>query len=276
MHVTAEMDRESHCMQCHASCGQCHVSRPGTVGNGLPAGHFIQKRPPMKETCTACHGSRIDREFFGKNEGVPPDIHRGKYFKCGKCHSAEEMHGDGNMYTSRYELGNRARCTSCHEAIFTDSTGNFVQHVLHQDKVSCQVCHVMPYKNCYSCHVGKDTNGLNYFKVEPSVIDFKIGLSPKRSEDRPEKYVVVRHVPVDRDLFSFYVEGVFDNFDSAPTWKPATPHTIRRSTPQNSDCNNCHGNRELFLQPGDVRSEYMGANIPVIVPDDMIPAKMGD
>lgn len=274
--ATVDKARETHCMGCHSSCGQCHVSRPSTVDNGLLAGHFIQKRPPMKETCAACHGSRIDREFFGKNEGVSPDVHKEKYFKCGNCHTGEEMHGDGNSYATRFEVANRARCTDCHEGIFAGSADNSMQHVLHRDAVSCQVCHAMPYKNCYSCHVGKDANGLNYFKVEPSVMDFKIGLNPNPSEDRPEKYVTVRHVPADHDLFAFYVDDAFENFDRAPTWKMATPHTIQRVTPQNSACGNCHGNRALFLQPSDVRTEYLEANRPVLVPDSMIPAKMGE
>lgn len=267
--------REDHCMSCHSSCGQCHVSRPESVDGGLLDSHFFKKRPPQKETCAACHGSRIDREFFGKNEGVPPDVHKEKYLRCGNCHAGEEMHGDGQSYESRFVVANRARCTSCHEGIYAESE-YAAQHIIHRERVSCQVCHAMPYKNCYSCHVGKDDLALKYFKTEPSLIDFKIGLNPLKSEDRPEKFVTVRHIPVDHDLFDYYVEEAFSNFDSVSTWKLATPHTIRRRTPQNESCDSCHGQSDLFLQESDVRDEYREANRSVVVPDEMIPSKTGN
>ncbi len=131
----------------------------------------------------------------------------------------------------------------------------------------------MPYKNCYSCHVGVDGKGLNYFKTKPSTIDFKIGFSPMRSERRPEKFVVLRHVPLDQGTFKYYAEGALSNFDSLPTWKMATPHTIRRKTPQNEECNNCHGNSNFFLQEKDVIARYRKANEKVIVPVEMLPAR---
>ena len=268
-----DMARERHCMTCHSSCGECHVSRPKEVEGGLLDGHSFQKTPPMQTVCTACHGSRVDKEYFGKNTGIPPDIHRQKYFKCTKCHTGDEMHGDGNVYANRYEVANGPRCIDCHEGIYEQTAENSMQHNLHRSDLSCQVCHAMPYKNCYSCHVGTDTQGLSYFKTEPSTIDFKIGLNAAPSEKRPEKYVVVRHVPADQDTFSFYVDGGLANFDNLPTWKMATPHTIRRKTPQNETCGSCHGNTDLFLQEEDVEDKYLGANKKVIVPPDMIPAK---
>ena len=66
---------DTHCMGCHSSCGQCHVSRPKSVGGGLVEGHLFQKTPPVETNCTSCHGSRMEKEFFGKNEGVPADVH---------------------------------------------------------------------------------------------------------------------------------------------------------------------------------------------------------
>ena len=267
--------RDTHCMTCHASCGSCHVSRPDTVDSGLLSSHYFEKRPPMRETCAACHGSRVDREYFGKNEGVEADVHRKNYMSCEQCHDAEEMHGDGVLYDSRYEVANRARCISCHDSIYETEGANVTQHVVHQGSVACQVCHATPYKNCYSCHVGKDLLDLPYFQTDPSEIGFKIGLNPNPTEDRPESYVTVRHVPADHGLFDFYVENGLADFDQVSTWKLATPHTIQRATPQNESCDSCHGNRELFLDEGDVRDEYLEANRDVIVPNNRIPPPMG-
>ncbi|MDY7002166.1 MAG: hypothetical protein SVS15_10355, partial [Thermodesulfobacteriota bacterium] len=158
--------------------------------------------------------------------------------------------------------------------IYGDRAPNAEQHEIHQDLVSCQVCHSMPYKNCYSCHVGKDERGSYYFKAAGHPLDFKIGINPLQSDTRPETYVTVRHIPVDQDLFSFYVRNALTNFDALPTWKFATPHNIRRKTPQNESCNACHGNADLFLLEKDVKPEYLGANKNVIVSPDAVPEQI--
>ncbi len=67
-----------------------------------------------------------------------------------------------------------------------------------------------------------------FFKIEPSVMDFKIGRNPLQSDDRPWEYVPVRHVPIDTESFAYYGEDLLPNFDAVPTWKYATPHNIQR------------------------------------------------
>jgi thiosulfate/3-mercaptopyruvate sulfurtransferase len=274
VHGKVDAAWDSHCSSCHSSCGQCHISRPESVEGGFLEGHLFLKRPPLHTVCTACHGSRIGKEYLGKNEGVPPDIHKQKYFKCEKCHTADEMHGDGKDYANRYEVENRPKCLDCHQKIYDARAENAKQHQLHKDRVSCQVCHSNPYKNCSGCHVGKDKAGLTFFKTNPSTTEFKIGLNALQSEKRPEKFVTVRHIPVDQGTFDFYVKNGLSNFDTVPTWKLATPHNIRRQTPQNKSCNACHGNEHLFLLRCDVKPQYLKANEGVIVPRDSVPKKV--
>ncbi|MBN2039449.1 MAG: hypothetical protein JW864_05375 [Spirochaetes bacterium] len=265
---------DTHCLSCHSSCGQCHISRPNSVEGGLLSGHFFQKKPLMKQTCTACHGSRIGEEYSGSHEGLEPDIHSQKYFmKCEKCHTAEEMHGDGKIYNSRYDVENGPMCLKCHEKIYTDKSKARANHSLHKDKISCYVCHSQSYINCYSCHVGKDKNGISYFKTKPPALNFKIGLNPKKSLKRPENYVTLRHIPIDKKLFDFYVKDGLTQMNAVPTWKLTTPHNIQRITKQNSGCNNCHGNSSIFLLDKDVSSEEKDSNRNVIVPESMIPVK---
>ncbi|MDO9527853.1 MAG: hypothetical protein Q7J27_01705 [Syntrophales bacterium] len=254
---------DTHCMGCHSSCGQCHISRPSSVGGGLIEGHLFKKPPPMKTNCTSCHGSRIGKEFFGENEGLPADAHYSEHgLECKGCHSGEEMHGSGEAHFDRYEVANRAKCVNCH----TGEDDENPSHVIHKDKVSCQVCHSVSYKNCFNCHVGKDKAGKPYSTIGSTVMAFKIGMNPKPTEERPEKYVTVRHIPVNKELFDFYVKGGLTNFDNAPTWKLATPHNIQRQTPQNESCISCHNNSKLFLRKRDVRSKEITANKDVIVP----------
>ena|GEM_PF-67934 len=268
--ITKAMD--THCMGCHSSCGQCHVSRPKSVGSGLIDGHLFQKTPPVETNCTSCHGSRMEKEYFGKNEGIPADVHHVKgRMTCTDCHTGDEMHGSGKASFDRYAQTNRARCESCHQESGIEKAGNNKQgkvlkhpsHDIHRDKVSCQVCHSASYKNCYNCHIGKK-RGTAYFKTDPSVMGFKIGKNPNPTEDRPETYVTVRHVPIHKGLFDFYVKDALPNFDKLPTWKLATPHNIQLKTPQNKDCLSCHNNSSVFLSEKDVKPEELKANQSVI------------
>jgi thiosulfate/3-mercaptopyruvate sulfurtransferase len=256
----------NHCDNCHTTCGQCHVSRPTNLGGGLVAGHEFKKVPPMNLTCTGCHGSRIENEYKGKNEGVKPDVHWVKGgMPCFSCHTADEMHGAMGESDHRYVGSPTPGCqdADCHPDV---AAGDGIQQhtSYHFEGLSCQVCHSTTYKNCYSCHVGLE-NGTAYFKTAESQMMFKIGHNPLQSDDRPWKYVPVRHVPVDPDSFNYYGENLLPNFDALPTWKYATPHNIQRITPQNESCNACHGNAEFFLTAEDVEPDEIEANRDVIV-----------
>ena len=263
----------AHCFHCHGSCGQCHISRPNSVEGGFLDGHLFQKKPPMEEVCTACHGSRIRQEYFGEHEGTQPSVHRKMDISCDGCHAGEEMHGDGKEYANRFEVENGPKCVDCHEEIYERDAENVITHRIHKDKASCHVCHSQQYNNCSACHVGKDKKGLPFYKSKASWLDFKIGLNPLKSEKRPEKFVTLRHVPIARETFDFYVKDALSNFDALPTWKLATPHNIRLKTPQNSSCNACHGNESLFLLEKDVEDAEKEANRGVIVPASLIPRK---
>jgi len=269
---TIEGAMGTHCMACHSSCGQCHVSRPASVEGGLIEGHLFQKTPPVETNCTSCHGSRVGNEFHGENEGIPADVHHTHGMACKECHTGDEMHGSGHDHFDRYEVANRAKCEDCHKSPDSEIDEEAAKplehpsHMIHQDKVSCQVCHSVSYKNCYNCHVGEDTSGVPYFKTDSSKMDFKIGLNPRTSEERPEKYVIVRHVPVSGNLFDFYVKDALTNVDKAPTWKFATPHNIQLKTPQNETCLSCHGNNDLFLNEKDATTWEIKANEAVFVP----------
>jgi thiosulfate/3-mercaptopyruvate sulfurtransferase len=256
----------NHCESCHTTCGQCHVSRPTNLGGGLVEGHEFKEIPPMNLTCTGCHGSRIDDEYKGKNEGVKADVHWMKAgMSCFECHSADELHGALGEFEHRYDGPAIPGCqdTGCHSDIVAES-GLTYHSGFHFEAMSCQVCHSTTYKNCYSCHVAQE-DGVPYYQIEPSVMAFKIGRNPLQSEDRPWEYVPVRHVPVDSESFAYYGEDLLPNFDALPTWKYATPHNIQRNTPQTETCNSCHGNSEVFLTADDVLPEEQEANADVIV-----------
>ncbi len=263
---------DQHCVECHASCGQCHISRPAANDGGLLDGHAPKGQPPMNDTCTGCHGSRVNDEYKGRNESadggrLPADVHYNPGgFPCFACHTGAELHGAEGSFEHRYDGPENPSCTQagCHEAISAEQ--GIEQHSeTHLAKLSCQACHSVAYKNCYSCHVQETEDGRPYYRVAPSEMAFKIGYNPIRSSERPWEYVPLRHVPVARDSFAYYGDDLLPNYDNVPTWTYATPHTIQRVTPQNSSCDACHGNPAVFLTEDDVLPDELVANRSVIV-----------
>lgn len=265
----AEADRK-HCSQCHADCGQCHVSRPDYVHGGLLAGHQFQKTPPMETTCASCHGGRVFGEFTGRNAPVPADTHYDDAeMGCMDCHEAAQMHADATGVVNRFASPQRPRCRNCHPEAAEGKDAE--THRTHRDRVACQVCHAGPVKQCFGCHVGTDSKGLAYFKCKQTRLDFKIGRNPDPTPDRPYAYVVVRHPPIVPGTFDYYAKDALKRFDAVPTWKLDAPHSIQRRTPQNTACNNCHGNRRLFLSEKDLAPWEIRANTGVVVPDAAVP-----
>lgn len=269
----------NHCESCHTSCGQCHVSRPTNLGGGLHTGHDFKKVPPMNLTCTGCHGSRIENEYKGRNEGIPGDIHWNKGgMPCFQCHTADEMHGNLDYQPNhRYDGPQTPGCSDadCHPDVTNDGAieGHDADHI---GKLSCETCHAADYKSCYSCHVQKSEEGTPYFKIEPSVMGIKLGYNPRQSEERPWKWVTLRHVPIDPDTFAYYGEDLLPNFDALPTWVYATPHTTQLRPPQSQSCNDCHGNAEIFLTKDDLLPYEIEANKNVIVNEADIPAPVAE
>ncbi len=267
--------RQKHCSQCHASCGQCHVSRPDYVHGGFLAQHRFQRTPPMETTCASCHGGRVFGEFTGQDAKVPADTHfEAAEMACRDCHGAEGMHAAAEDGTNRFQSPLRPRCEGCHPLDAEGMTSDI--HRTHDRKLACQVCHARAVKNCFGCHVGTDDRGLAYYKCKETRLDFKIGRNPNPGPDRPYTFVVVRHVPIAPDTFAHYAPSALKHFDARPTWKLDAPHTIGRRTPQNAACNNCHGNRRLFLAPADLAAWEVAANRAVVVADEHLPAAVAE
>lgn len=276
---TIEHMESLHCEGCHATCGECHVSKPNSVGGGLAQGHDFYATPSMRDNCTACHGSRVQNEYYGLNETdegrLPRDVHLTQaQFTCVQCHSGDEMHGmvradDGTIidFDHRYDGQPQPACEDCHADEVGVGSG-IVQHEVHgTELMSCQSCHSVAYTNCTNCHVERADNEAQtpFYTVESHSLGFYLGKNVLISTDRPYRYVPVRHVPVDVDSFSYYGENLLSNFDGRPTWSYATPHNIQRITPQTETCEACHENDEFFLTADKVVPEELTANADVIV-----------
>lgn len=289
------------CGGCHTTCGQCHVSRPASVGGGFPLigtyySHRFRASPDMTEQCVACHGSRVGNDFLGQSEGNVPDVHRQPYgWQCKDCHTKEEIHGDaqhdGEHYEHRYEVKTMPRCEDCHGEGQDDGWDN-AYHAMHVGNdglnLQCQVCHSQPYKNCTNCHnLVADGEGEKY-DIDPSRLQFKIGRNP--SPHRTEyDYSVVRHLPIDPGTYADWgldLPGYLD----APTWVYASPHNIVRRTAQTTvgegqSCSTaCHQSpdgaegfllreSDLYQDDGVTRLPDYEANLGVVIPSSFPDAK---
>ena len=258
------------CNKCHTTCGECHISRPRSVGGGLVQGHRFMPVPNMAENCTACHGSRVGMEYKGENAGIGGDVHYASYgFYCTRCHTANEMHGDGVQYNHRYEMQLMPRCETCHSS--ENSSNEY--HEEHWNDMSCQSCHSQDYKSCNDCHAG--AGGLQ----RPSYMSFKIGRNPNRNlRDYP--YVVLRHIPIAENTYSAWGVGALPGYSEVPTWKYSSPHNIKRWTARTDTTGGrecfeaCHltasDTTGYFLRQSDLdilSTNEAAANSELIVPD---------
>lgn len=249
---------QADCASCHTTCGDCHVALPDAVGGGLIKGHEFMRRAPMKDSCALCHGSRAGGEYLGQFEGLKPDIHFEAGMHCLDCHT-NDLHGDGELYQSRWDVAGRAQCSDCHAV---SAQGGVPAHgEMHVD-VACQVCHAQPYQNCFECHTGEE-DGAYFRRAGSREMMLKIGRNT--AEGYPFGIVTLRHNPVARDSFEHF-GAPLPRFDDHPNWKTAAPHNIRRVTPQNRSCATCHQDETLFLDHGDLLPDGPAANRDIIVP----------
>jgi thiosulfate/3-mercaptopyruvate sulfurtransferase len=279
----------NHCASCHATCGDCHVSQPDSVGSGFIEGHNFNATPSMTRNCTACHGSRVGNEYLGKNSSedleLRPDVHfRQGRMTCVDCHTSHEMHGQTDDCQSchdgpeamevappehRYDGVQSPRCETCHQTVATGQD-DVEMHAEHGADLSCQVCHSVAYTSCDNCHVELSAEtGNPKFSTDGAYLTFLIGRNPLQTFDRPYDFVPVRHIPIAEDSYSFYGEDLLPNFHDRSTWAYATPHNIQLETPQTASCDSCHGNEDIFLTADKIAPEELEANLDIIV--DMIP-----
>lgn len=255
---------EEDCTSCHASCGECHVSRPRIMGGGVHTEHEFVRQPPMYDSCWGCHGARNAGEYIGNVNGIStvPDLHFSAGMHCADCHDVSNFHGSGTVETGMWEIDTLPSCYDCHTDIHVADSPIDAHRVHQPDSMSCQVCHSLPINNCTSCHVSADGGSSVNSRMQ-----FKIGMNPNITEQHPWTYVTVRHVPSNADMLIEFGEDMLPNFENIPSYKLSPSHNVQRVTPQNRDCARCHGNERIFLQESDLPRDGSPANIRLVVPE---------
>jgi len=234
----------------------------------------------MDKTCYACHGSRFAGEYMGRL-GNTADVHYEKgQMVCVDCHTGEQLHKTSPAGVNRYYATTTPRCEQCHPDA-RPGRSKIAMHNAHgEDVLACTVCHGSEYFNCANCHVSLDVKQAGAIKVifpSDPLFTFKIGANIDRSPGNPYKYNLVRHTPMKKDSLASltYFQAVLKgapgpkdlvaNYDALPTWNSASVHNVQRRTKQNSSCNACHGQRELFLTKDDLKPDEPSANTKIIV-----------
>jgi len=264
------------CATCHGSCGNCHVVRPKIGGGGLATGHMFTKTPDMVGVCVSCHSSRGGHAYMGVASGTVPDVHLSRAgFKCTRCHTGTELHGDGVAVEQRYAYDKLPKCSDCHS---TGSNSN-AYHTAHYSSFNCQVCHSQKYNNCGSCHIHGTGARI------PSYMDFEIAVNPIPDLKPGFEFSLVRRTLAAPDNWKEYDVPQYSNFDALPTFNYTTPHNIlkwteRTTVIEGSACyTSCHIrneggvliNKNLYLFQENLNSWELNATTQITV-DNKLPA----
>ena len=134
---------ELNCRGCHVrSCDKCHKKEI----NGKA--EYSLEPARAQEVCQNCHGIETLEVVKKYKKGNNLDVHFKNEMKCMDCHSAREIHGDGTAYNSLQQPGAMdTKCENCH-----DSLSKITSHVVHEDKLDCNTCHLRDLPSCYNCH----------------------------------------------------------------------------------------------------------------------------
>lgn len=240
--------RSKACVDCHASCGTCHVSRPRdpwvTRGpKGLLSGHeFLkyEKRTDTENTCYVCHaGSITDPEAgFQKH-----DVHYKAGMGCMTCHNEKEVHGDGKTYQTMIHSGVvTATCAKCHEKL----SGSW-HSKSHLDRTTCQSCHSMPYRSCTECHGWQRI-------IDKASAPFKITYAIKLGGSHGKLTTLVK-APVDPKMLADdkLPEIPASKLNTQSSWYAGAPHNVIKPKPDQDLCNRCHGPGTALLKESDLQ-----------------------
>jgi len=264
------------CATCHASCGECHITRPPIGGGGLATGHSFTKTPDMVTVCVTCHVSRGGHAYLGVASGTSPDVHLTKAgYKCVDCHKADELHGDGQPVLQRYAYSKLPKCQECHVGLETKNT----YHTMHYTQFNCQTCHSQDYNNCGSCHIHGEGARI------PSYMGFKIAANPIPTIKTGFEFTLVRRTLAAPDNWEKYGVPQYANFNAFPTYNYTSPHNILRWTSRTNvtsgqPCySNCHIrneggvllNKNLYLFQEDLLSWEQAATSGITV-DGKLPS----
>jgi hypothetical protein len=208
------------CKNCHvtpSTCSQCHTTDAPVVGSA----------EVDDAKCGTCHG----RQGAEVAQGFS-DVHRTAGMGCADCHSAADVHGDGETHNSMLEPGViLAKCANCHTDLPTNA-----YHTTHGTNMECSACHVQSVVSCYNCHFESEINE----QVKRAYGQFKNW-----------KFLVKRTDTGKIDLanvMTLTYEG-----KAHVVFAPFYAHTVASAAI--SSCGDCHGNEAVqeYQSTGEIK-----------------------
>ncbi len=199
------------------SCKNCHVE-PNDCA--VCHGNFTQQMEKDPATCYPCHGRQNKEKALGIT-----DLHMEEYgMNCASCHSSDEVHGDGTVYTTMLEPGVfDTKCTKCHNNISSSFS-----HETHTETLECQACHVKTVITCYNCH------------FESQVIE-----DVKRPFGAISNFVILLNDERTNKVNVGTYQSLTYQGKSFVVFAPFMGHSITREARQCQDCHNSENMQQL-------------------------------
>lgn len=225
------------CMNCHATCGSCHIGTAPIANAGLQKNHKFENKPNNLQVCIPCH-HLAGAGFFTEEK----NLHTSLGMDCNSCHSTgQQFHGRGGPEEPMGMMTPgliEANCHNCHQNVDTSNEA----HEMHNDRLACQSCHGTEYESCLACHK----------RVPDEEHIFKLG-------DFKGKIYPFVHTTGNLSADMFEHLGVKLNqkdLEDKPTWMPYPTHFLQLAPIHKKGgkviCENCHGNPDIFLQKEDL------------------------
>lgn len=239
---------EGSCIDCHASCGECHVVSVEDLIDpnvGLLDGHnFVDatSNEDIQYTCLSCHAGSIAGCF------TEHDVHgpSGANMSCMDCHNVDEIHGDGQERSTMAHSGAvTTECQDCHSEDTLEGTWHSEEHLAANE---CWACHSSTYNNCYSCH-GWMAESRDDVPIEQRD-EIHLGLDPADS-----KITTLVKAPVDGGMLgdSTSLQIPDELLDNGSTWYAGFTHGVVKPEVSEEFCSRCHGEGWALLGEDDLQ-----------------------
>jgi hypothetical protein len=199
---------ELKCSGCHVrSCDTCHKKEvDGKVEYSLEPAR-------AQEVCQNCHGIETLEQAKKNKDAEDLDVHFKKGMRCLDCHSAKEVHGDGTAYNTFQQPGAMdTKCENCHSEL-----SEVPSHVVHDNKLDCNTCHVRDLPGCYNCH-------------------FDTRVKEDKSVSLPLKNILFLINQEDKVTLANFHTFVYQN-KAMIVFAPAFPHFVMK---EGRKCEECH------------------------------------
>ena len=208
------------CVECHSSKNADGLPYPTPYTPGCvdchPSNSNFNPDSINVAQCYSCHGRQ---ETEALKLGYQ-DVHRSRGMKCWDCHTPNDMHGTGTVYSSMLQPGAmEPDCQDCHATL--PATHSNYDPPSHNNKLHCSACHSRTVLSCYNCHLESQIVGR------------------KRAKQPIHGFVMLANRTKDDKIYPMSFQSLTYQGIAYVAFGPFTSHTI---TDSGRVCTECHVN----------------------------------